>query len=760
MKKTITRLICTIAIVIFTTNVHAQSNTVGLNTLSANSAQAYTTWMGFFSPNSPFGPPLSLDLTFSSIYVIGHGLAASPATYTYYGANASSGTAIYQMGGLNSGAQIRLAVRYDVWYPADALHQFPWEQAWDDTDFTFTPICATSNLIASASLTTICPGASVNLSTNGGSGGTITWTSSNGGLWNGSSFTTYPTVTTTYTATETNGSCTTASSITVTVNPGSNISYSTSANNVCPGTPIVITMNLPGNYTVTGTGTSTQYVTSPFSVNPLVSMTYTITGNNSAGCGSSTTLVPVSVLQNTLVVQSPSLSICNGGNVTLGVSGGGNSYLWTPSTGLSSSNISNPVATPSSTTTYTVIDLGSSCNFTKQVIVNVGFTPTVNITSSNSNPCSGSTVTLTATGANSYSWIGPNLNVLTGAIVTSHPINPSLYFVTGSNGVCSDTASILINVNQNSILNVNQGDTICSGGSAQLNVSGGTGLYTWSPGNYTGSSVTVAPNGTTTYTVSAANGSCMSTATVTITVIQKQNVNVTASLANICHSSNIDVPLTGIPAGGVFSGNGVSWNMFDPNIVGSTGYQTIYYTVNQNGCTSVDSTRINVLPSPVISSFTYSTGGQFVVGGYFPEPVTANIGNVTYTPLTQSTSELVLINVPTDINLVEYQILTIKPNNPNGCGISIPIIFAIGVHETLKDEDVKIFPNPFQYVLNTQLPEGKKYEITLLNGIGQEVRKFKTEGSFILSRGELATGLYVLRIKTDNDLRSFKVAVD
>jgi hypothetical protein len=48
--------------------------------------------------------------------------------------------------------------------------------------------------------------------------------------------------------------------------------------------------------------------------------------------------------------------VCNTGDVQLGVTGGGvgATYLWSPSTGLDDPNIQNPVANPSSTTTYTV----------------------------------------------------------------------------------------------------------------------------------------------------------------------------------------------------------------------------------------------------------------------------------------------------------------------------------------------------------------------------------------------------------------------
>ncbi len=52
--------------------------------------------------------------------------------------------------------------------------------------------------------------------------------------------------------------------------------------------------------------------------------------------------------------------ICPGGQFQLGV-GGGNSYKWTPDTGLSNPNIPNPIAAPDTTTTY-IVEVLDDCN--------------------------------------------------------------------------------------------------------------------------------------------------------------------------------------------------------------------------------------------------------------------------------------------------------------------------------------------------------------------------------------------------------------
>lgn len=79
---------------------------------------------------------------------------------------------------------------------------------------------------------------------------------------------------------------------------------------------------------------------------------------------------------------------CPGGTVTLGgtptgtSSCSGISYVWTPSTGLSNPNVANPVASPSSTTVYTVCMVGYSAPTCTSVCCVACKTVTVSVNSS------------------------------------------------------------------------------------------------------------------------------------------------------------------------------------------------------------------------------------------------------------------------------------------------------------------------------------------------------------------------------------------
>ena len=142
-------------------------------------------------------------------------------------------------------------------------------------------------------------------------------------------------------------------------------------------------------------------------------------------------------------------TIMNGNCVTLTTSGvGATSYAWSPSAGLSNPNISNPVASPTTTTTYTVTGTGSTdgCRNVATVIVTVNNT---NGTTSISYP---------SQIRNSISTIQPvTLSGITNGVFTSNSANLKLnaangaitpntstvgsYVVTYTYGICNNTVT-------------------------------------------------------------------------------------------------------------------------------------------------------------------------------------------------------------------------------------------------------------------------------------------------------------------------------
>ncbi len=70
------------------------------------------------------------------------------------------------------------------------------------------------------------------------------------------------------------------------------------------------------------------------------------------------------------------------------------------------------------------------------------------------------------------------------------------------------------------------------------------------------------------------------------------------SIGNICEGSELII-LTAQPAGGTFSGIGVSSSLFDPSQV--TDSTKIYYQVSDGSCTSIDSQTVVIRPLPIVN---------------------------------------------------------------------------------------------------------------------------------------------------------------
>jgi gliding motility-associated-like protein len=107
-----------------------------------------------------------------------------------------------------------------------------------------------------------------------------------------------------------------------------------------------------------GSGSGYSYVWQPngeisSSISGLIPGQYTVTVTDGNNCSNSETITVPQIGNLTVTVNPVSATIEQGDEVQLTASGG-SSYSWTPSTGLSCVNCPNPIANPTTTTTYTV----------------------------------------------------------------------------------------------------------------------------------------------------------------------------------------------------------------------------------------------------------------------------------------------------------------------------------------------------------------------------------------------------------------------
>jgi gliding motility-associated-like protein len=185
-----------------------------------------------------------------------------------------------------------------------------------------------------------------------------------------------------------------------------------------------------------------------------------------------------------------------------------------------------------------------------------------------------------------------------------------------------------------------------SGGSPAGGTYSGTGV---SGGNFDPSIAGIGTH-TITYTYTDGN-SCTNSANNTITVYNLPSVNLSA-FADVCINAPTFALSGGTPAGGNYSGTGVSGNNFSPSVAG-IGTHTITYTYTDgNGCSNSTngSITVNGLPTVTLSaqsavcisapSFPLSGGspsggtysGNGVSGGNFsPAGAGAGTHTITYT---------------------------------------------------------------------------------------------------------------------------------
>jgi hypothetical protein len=414
---------------------------------------------------------------------------------------------------------------------------------------------------ASANPATACSGDPVQLTATGG--GAYSWSTGQ----SGSPITVNPTATTTYTVTVTNNGCTDVANVTVTVN-STTATASANPTTVCSGDPVQLTATGGGTYSW-----STGQSGSPITVNPTATTTYSVTVTNN-GC---TDVADVTVTVNvvTATASANPATACSGDPVQLTATGGG-TYSW--STGQSGAMIT---VNPTATTTYSVTVTNNGCTDVADVTVTVN---TVNASASaNPNPvCEGQSAVLTATGGGTYLWSTGQ----TGASITVAPAATTPYTVTVTNSGCTGIATINVVVNIVTAGITANPNPICAGNAAVLTATGG-GTYSWSTGQ-SGTSISVSPATTTTYSVTVTNNGCTDVADITVTV-NSATAGVTAMPAVICAGVSSVLTATG---GGTYSW---STGQTGPTINVSPTATTAYsVTVTNNGCTDVANVTVTV----------------------------------------------------------------------------------------------------------------------------------------------------------------------
>ena len=497
----------------------------------------------------------------------------------------------------------------------------------------------------------ICSGASTAITAVPGAAGTYSysWTVPSGATNPGNVATFNATVGGTYSVVITNPStgCSSVSvNASVTVNPLPSVSVSSSVSPICIGGSTNLTASGANTYTwSTSTGLSATTGAS-VTANPSTTTTYNVTGTTTATGCQNTTTITVTVNPLPAVTTSNNVSICIGSSTTL-TAGGANTYSWLPSTGLSATTGSSVIANPTVTTTYTVTGTrtNTGCQNTATVTVTVNALPVVTVSPTSPSICFGGSTTLTAGGANTYTWLPTlNLSPSTGTTVTATPTTTTTYTVTGTdvNG-CKDNATSTVTVNP--LPTITGPNIVCQNFNITL-VGSGTpaAVNPWVSLNTTVATisstgvVTGLAVGTTTITYTD-NLGCQKTFNVTVKRTPSISLGATVS-PNNCTNPNGSITITGIIASAintlsyVYTTSTTSSNVTIP--IASSNTSTSYtitniaagtynFTLAYNGCTSPNITQVLTAPSstqtPIASNdTTICSGGTLNFAVLNPAP--------------------------------------------------------------------------------------------------------------------------------------------
>ncbi|MGZ3904220.1 MAG: carboxypeptidase regulatory-like domain-containing protein, partial [Bacteroidia bacterium] len=393
-------------------------------------------------------------------------------------------------------------------------------------------------------------------------------------------------------------------------------------NTICDGSSTNLVGNGAVNYNWSTGGTANNE-----NFSPNITTSYTLTGDNGAGCVATQEFT---VIVNPLpaVLTGGGGAICLGGTTIINASGA-STYMWSPATGLNSTNNPSAAASPTVSTDYTVTGVDANgCSNTGIVSVIVNSLPILTVTPTNVTCyglCDGMVY---ASGAVSYSWTP------TGATTPAvSGLCPGTYSVVGTdaNG-CSDTYTTSV-VESSSPLNtgflniVNESCPGAMNGSVDGNPTGGTAPYTysWSNGS-TSTSVSGLSASNYTLTVTDAYGCTVPGVVSIIAGGAAPSGTITASTTTACQQQPITLH------GGVYVGTTgpytyawydyqLGWSQvssLDSVVVAPTitGNDSIKFQITDaNGCVGDTTQLVFINYSDSLSGFVYDTLSNPVTSG-------------------------------------------------------------------------------------------------------------------------------------------------
>ncbi|MGY6560561.1 MAG: LamG-like jellyroll fold domain-containing protein [Luteibaculaceae bacterium] len=376
-------------------------------------------------------------------------------------------------------------------------------------------------------------------------------------------------------------------------------------------------------------------------------------------CGVVSAEILVTVNPIPVVTVEPIEDICVGESITLTATGA-DSFTWT-------GDVENGIAfTPSASgvTTYSAVGTSNGCESAAvSVTVTVKPIPVITVEPISA-VCLGESVTLTASGADSFAWTG---GVTNGVAFT--PTQTSDYTVIGtSNGCASLPETVTVVVNQLPTLDITAPEGICGAGEVTISATS-NGTLTFSNGVENGIPFNLTE--TTTFEITSVLNSCEVSETLTIQVNEAPNLQVPADFS-ICGEGEITLVASG--ANQITWDNGVLNG--EPFVLNVT--TTFTATGVNTGCAPVTETvtvTVNEFPTLTISAPEGICGaGEVTISATSNGTLTFSNGVENNVPFTLN--ETTSFEITSGLNGCEVsETLTIQVNEaPN---LQVPADFSI-----------------------------------------------------------------------------------
>ena len=435
----------------------------------------------------------------------------------------------------------------------------------------------------SISSATVCAGQSINLIGNSTNGSTYNWTGPSGfnsSLQSPSISNVSNIQSGIYYLIVSNAYCSsTSQSLAVAVSEIS-LSVVSSASTICLGSSTTLTaMTSAVSYSWSNGSSSLST-----SVSPTVTSVYTVMATNSLNC-SGTNTVQVSVINPTITAIGA--LVCGSAAVaTLAV----NAFSTSTVNWYASSSPANPIGggstfTLNGTTAATVYAQASSSmgciSSMIPVTLTVSSIPSITVTSNSVSLCPGSTTTIYALGANTYSWLSGQ----TASLILVSISQNTFYTVVGKNQFgCTATQSIGIRTFSVPVVVASKSvSSVCPSAPMSFSASGAS-TYTWSNGVF-GSVMTVSPAISSVYSVTGTSSDgCSTAATIAITTKSVPLITIAQSVYTLCAGEAVTFTASGASIFKWLPSN-INSPFYSVNPMVSSVYNAIGTSINS--CTNI-----------------------------------------------------------------------------------------------------------------------------------------------------------------------------